>query len=128
MSDLDRLIRRAWPVLREAIRTGRTVTYGELAKRVGRPLTPRAVHKQLLNDLSDRCRAAGLPNLAALVVRKATGTPGGGWSGVRSGGTIDWADALADCLHFPWPDAIDEQLLMQTPISTKRRTRRRVRA
>ena len=86
MTDLDDLIRRAWPVLLEAVRMGRTVTYTELAGRGGPPLNRRHLHRQLLIPLSERCRRAGLPDLAALVVRKDTGMPGGGWHAPEPGG------------------------------------------
>jgi hypothetical protein len=113
MADLADLIRRAWPVFREAARQGRTVTYTELAGRVGPPLTRRQVHRQLLTPLSLRCRRAGLPDLAALVVRRDTGRPGGGWHALEPGGDPDrdWAEALAECLAYPWPAAPDPRLL-----------------
>lgn len=115
MFDLDAAIRRAWPVLREAIRQRRTVTYTELAGRAGPPLNRRQVHRQLLIPLSQRCRRAGLPDLAALVVRKDTGLPGAGWH--RSEfprGTdprADWAETLAEAFAHPWPNALDARLL-----------------
>lgn len=113
MIDLDEAIRRAWPVLWEAIRMGRTVTYTELAGRAGPPLNRRHLHRQLLIPLSERCRQAGLPDLAALVVRKDSGMPGNGWHGPHPSPDPEraWADALADCLSYPWPRAIDPALL-----------------
>jgi hypothetical protein len=113
MFDLDRAIRRAWPVLLEAIRMGRTVTYTELAGRAGPPLQRRQLHRQLLTPLSQRCRDAGLPDLSALVVRKDTGRPGGGWHAPDSLADPDqfWAEALAECLAYPWPARLDPRLL-----------------
>jgi hypothetical protein len=114
MFDLDAAIRRAWPVLREAIRMRRTVTYTELAGRAGPPLTRRQVHRQLLIPLSERCRRAGLPDLAALVVRKDTGMPGAGWhgpTGRSANPEADWADALAACFAHNWPTKLDARLL-----------------
>lgn len=116
MTQLDTLIRRAWPIFREAIRAGRTLTYTELAGRLGRPLNRRHIHRQLLTPLSLRCRQAGLPDLAALVVRKDTGMPGGGWHALEGVSEHDdpdetWAEALARCLVHPWADALDERLL-----------------
>jgi hypothetical protein len=104
MFDLDKAIRDAWPVFREATRQGRTITYTELAGRAGPPLTRRNLHRQLLNALSERCRRAGLPDLSALVVRKDSGFPGGGWWVVEAEcPTAEWAEALAACWAHPWP-------------------------
>jgi hypothetical protein len=116
MVELAELIRRAWPIFREAARMGRTITYSELAARVGPPLTRRQVHRQLLTPLSARCRLLGLPDLAALVVRKDTGLPGAGWFDPHSGSLDpegDWADALAACLAYPWPARPDPRLLVR---------------
>src|SRR5437867_2283385 len=112
MFDLAAAIRRAWPVFLEAVRMGRTLTYTELAGRAGPPLTRRQLHRQLLIPLSARCRAAGLPDLAALVVRKDTGMPGGGWHDPHSAAdpARAWADALAECLAYKWPSRPDPRL------------------
>jgi hypothetical protein len=112
MTPLAELIRRAWPVFLEAVRQGRTVTYTELASRGGPPLNRRHLHRQLLIPLSERCRRAGLPCLAALVVRQDTGRPGGGagWAGPG-----DWADDLAACLAYRWPSRPDPRLLEPDP-------------
>lgn len=113
MQPLAETIRRAWPVLLEASRTGCTVSYSELACRAGPPLHQRNVHRLLLRPLSARCRRAGLPDLSALVVRKDTGVPGGGW--FEPGCSLDplggWADALAACFAHPWPSRPDPRLL-----------------
>lgn len=115
MVDLSDLIRLAWPVFREAILMGRTLTYTELAGRVGPPLNRRMVHRQLLVPLSLRCRRAGLPDLASLVVRKDTGMPGIGWHGPTPSADPDraWADALGECLAYPWPARVDPRLLVE---------------
>lgn len=105
MVSLDELIRRAWPILRSAARAGHTVTYTELADEVGPPLNRRQVHRQLLTPLADCCRGAGLPCLAALVVRKDSRTPGSGYP------EQVWAEDLAACWAFPWPAAPDKKLL-----------------
>ncbi len=116
MIDLDEAIQRAWPVLWEAIRMGRTVTYTELAGRAGPPLHRRHLHRQLLIPLSERCRHAGLPDLAALVVRKDTGMPGIGWHGPYSSADPQgaWANALEECLAYPWTRSVDPALLSKT--------------
>lgn len=113
MTPVDDLIRRAWPLFREAVRMGRTITYTELAGRVGAPLTRRHVHRQFLIPLGLRCREAGLPDLCSLVVRKDTGKPGGGWHGPNPSADPDraWAEALAECLAYPWPAKPDARLL-----------------
>lgn len=115
MVDLSELIRRAWPVFREAIQSGRTLTYTELAGRVGPPLNRRMVHRQLLVPLSLRCRRIGLPDLSSLVVRKDTGTPGIGWHGPSPSAdpARAWAEALSHCLTHPWPSRVDPRLLAE---------------
>lgn len=114
--ELADAIRNAWPVFVEAARMGRTVTYTELAGRAGPPLNRRQVHRQLLVPLSLRCRRAKLPDLSALVVRKDTGKPGGGWFGLdRPGdGQAAWVEALAECFAYRWPLRPDPRLLAET--------------
>lgn len=113
MTDFADVLRRAWPLFREAVHMGRTITYTELAGRVGPPLTRRHVHRQFLIPLGERCREAGLPDLCALVVRKDTGKPGGGWHGPNPSADPDraWAEALAECLAHPWPPRPEPKLL-----------------
>lgn len=115
--ELADVIRKAWPVFVEAAREGRTVSYTELAARAGPPLTRRHVHRQLLTPLSARCRRAGLPDLSALVVRKDTGKPGGGWfDPSRPGeGEAAWVDALAACFTHRWSLRPDPRLLADAP-------------
>jgi len=110
--DYDDCLRRAWPAFLEAIQMGRTLTYTELAGRAGPPLNRRQVHRQLLSPLSARCRAAGLPDLSALVVRKDSGRPGGGWFAGRPTPDAEavWADALAACYRHRWPPGPDPRL------------------
>ena len=116
MLDYSAAIRSAWPVLFEAIRMRRTLSYSELAGRAGPPLTARQIHRQLLTPLSARCRSAGLPDLCALVVRKDTGLPGGGWfdPAMSADPAGHWADALAACFEHPWKARIDPRLLDRT--------------
>jgi hypothetical protein len=112
MPDLDDAIRRAWPVLREAIAQRRTLTYTELAGRAGPPLHRRHLHRQLLIGLAHRCRVAGLPDLAALVVRQDSGMPGAGWHGLSPAADPAgaWAAALETCWSYPWPRALPATL------------------
>jgi hypothetical protein len=105
----SKLMLQAWPVLWEAIRQKRTVTYTELAGRAGRPLHHRHIHRQLLREMSQRCRRMGLPDLASLVVRKDTARPGSGWYDLNPGGlrlpddpAESWVEALQQCLDHPW--------------------------
>jgi hypothetical protein len=114
MIPLDDAIHRAWPILMEAVRMRRTVSYSELASRAGPPLRARSIHRQLLNGLAARCRLAGLPNLAALVVRKDTGTPGIGWhdpTGIDGRDpSTRWAEAVLACYDHRWPRGPDALL------------------
>src|SRR4051794_1408688 len=125
MDPLAESIRKAWPVFLEAIRMGRTITYSELAGRAGPPLHRRHIHRQLLIPPAERCRRAGLPNLAALVVRKDTGKPGTGWHGASPSADGDraWAEALAECLAYRWPSRPDPRLLRPGPVGTRDATR-----
>ena len=115
MIGFDDALARVWPILMEAVRERRTVSYSELADRAGKPLRGRSIHKQLLNGLSARCRAAGLPDLAALVVRKDTGTPGIGWhdpAGIDGRDpSTRWAEAVLACYDHRWPKSPDPRLL-----------------
>jgi hypothetical protein len=120
MIELAESIRRAWPVFREAARMRRTLSYSELAGRAGPPLNGRHIHRQLLKPLSARCRQIGLPDLAALVVRKDTGVPGGGWfDPSRPDDPLGaWAEALAECFAYQWPTRPDPRLLDPPPSDT----------
>lgn len=112
--DLNDAIRRAWPILIESARDGRTISYSELAERAGPPLNRRRIHRQLLAPLSERCRRAGLPDLSALVVRKDTGKPGGGWFDPEHPDAreqAEWLDALTDCFRRRWNLRPDPTLL-----------------
>lgn len=66
---------RAWPVLATVAKSGKTITYGELAKVLGihhRPI------RYVLGVLQDYCLAEGLPPLTILVVNQS-GEPGPGF-------------------------------------------------
>lgn len=70
----DTLIRRA------CVR--RTITYGELAQRVGLPRQRHVLIRQLprlLEDINNYEAAEGWPLLGVLVVRKSDGRPGAGF-------------------------------------------------
>ena len=77
MVDLDRLER----ALTAAARARRPLTYGQLLALFERKVTRRTV-AALCRDLGRVCariEAAGGPDLACLVVRKADGLPGAGY-------------------------------------------------
>jgi hypothetical protein len=118
MTSFPDLLQRSWPIFLEAVRMRRTLSYSELAGRVGRPLTARAVHKQLLNPLSVRCRKWNLPDLPALVVRKGSGIPGSGWFDPNiPGDPLDvWTEAVVRCFDHPWPAQPDPRLLIEIEI------------
>ena len=70
----DALIRRAC--------ARRTITYSELAQRVGLPLNPYILARRLpalLNEISAAEDEEDWPLLGALVVRKTDGRPGAGF-------------------------------------------------
>jgi hypothetical protein len=114
MTPFSDLLNRAWPIFLEAVRMRRTLSYSELAGRVGPPLTARAVHKQLLNPLSIRCKRWDLPDLPALVVQKGSGVPGSGWFDPNlAGDPLDvWAEAVARCFEHRWTTKPDPRLLI----------------
>ena len=114
MTSFADLLKRAWPILHEAIRMRRTLSYTELAGRVGPPLTARAIHRQLLRPLSARCRHSDLPDLPALVVRKSSGMPGGGWFDSNDPGDPAevWRAEVERCFEHPWKRAVDRRLLI----------------
>jgi len=120
MIGYDDALRLAWPILMEAVRMRRTISYSELAGRAGPPLRARSIHRQLLNHLSVRCRAAGLPDLCALVVRKDSGIPGGGWfAGEASDGRdpqARWAGAVLECYDHRWPKSPHPKLVGPGPV------------
>jgi AbrB family looped-hinge helix DNA binding protein len=66
--------RRTLPHLVQAARAGRTITYGELARRCGFHWCVSAPVLGHIRD--DLCLAQGFPLLTAIVVREATGLPG----------------------------------------------------
>ena len=113
MTPFAELMERAWPVFHEAIRMRRTLSYTELAGRIGPPVTARAIHRQLLRPLSVRCQYWDLPDLPALVVRKESGIPGGGWFDPAEPGDpiVLWRAELARCHDYPWKRAVDPRLL-----------------
>ncbi len=116
MTPFADLLERAWPVFLEAIRMRRTLSYSELAGRVGPPLTARAVHRQFLYPLAIRCQRWGLPDLPALVVRKGSGIPGAGWFDPNvPGEPLEvWARAVNLCFEHPWGSKPDPRLLVDS--------------
>ncbi|MBV9785288.1 MAG: hypothetical protein JO264_15870 [Acidisphaera sp.] len=62
-----------WELLVDAAAAGRTVTYAQVAERIGG--APSGVGQQL-RPVESYCRRNNLPLLTALVVRKGSGRPG----------------------------------------------------
>jgi hypothetical protein len=73
--DVVALARRAWPLLRDAARTGTTYTYSELGQRLG-GLHPLHEVPTVLDVIERWCLDHGKPDLTGVVVSKATGVPG----------------------------------------------------
>ena len=64
----------AWPMLVTRAKEGRTITYGELAAKIGthhRPLCCRP-----MGYIWTYCAQVGIPHLNAIVVNKQTKRPG----------------------------------------------------
>ena len=70
-------LRRMRIGLRRAARQGRTVTYGELMRSFG--LSRGRAISSAIGEVDRAERLAGAPGFAAIVVRKDTGHPGGGF-------------------------------------------------
>jgi hypothetical protein len=67
------------------------VTYGELGRAIGmQGVDLRNQMRHVLDEVSERCVAAGEPSLAALVVNATTGEPGAGWRD----GAVPWHSEL----------------------------------
>jgi alkylated DNA nucleotide flippase Atl1 len=67
---------QVWQVLIGAAHHRQTMTYGQLADRVG--LAGAGVLAQFLGVVMSYCAANGLPPLTCLVVNQETGLPGSG--------------------------------------------------
>ncbi len=63
--------------LLEAARNRATVTYGLLMKRYGLSRGRRL--SQVIGEIDEREYCKGAPGFAAIIVRKGTGLPGGGY-------------------------------------------------
>ena len=100
------LLERAWVVLVDTARAGKTISYGELALAVGLPHLQRSIHRRVVAPLcSGVCQPNGYPDIASLVVRKDSGRPGDGWWSEAGGINMEmWRDELARVHAFQWPD------------------------
>ncbi len=67
---------QVWQVLIGAAHQQQTLTYGQLANRIG--LAGAGVLAQFLGVVMKYCAANGLPPLTCLVVNQTTGIPGSG--------------------------------------------------
>jgi hypothetical protein len=69
---------QALPYLVQCAEHRETITYGELARRIGLP-HHRPINLPLYYIRDEICIPRELPLLTAIVVRKDTGLPGGSW-------------------------------------------------
>ena len=74
---LSPVVQRFCAKLLGAAQDGRTMTYGELMREFG--LSRGRRFSAVLGEVDRAERVAGAPGFAALVVRKDTGYPGGGY-------------------------------------------------
>lgn len=86
---------RIWPVLVNAARRRRKLTYGDIGDRVG--VDPRSVGAGLY-PIQEFCRKNELPKLTGLVVLQATGLPSHGF---RTAGQ-SLADIYTDIFEYRW--------------------------
>jgi putative restriction endonuclease len=79
-SSVDQVARahEAWGILVEAAQRKQSMTYGQLASRMG--IHHRAC-APFLGLIQEQCRGRELPPLQSLVVNKQTSVPGGGYHG-----------------------------------------------
>jgi hypothetical protein len=85
--------------LLKAARSGRTVTYGHLMKSYGLSRGRRL--SQTIGEVDRAELESGAPGFAAIIVRKDTGFPGGGYF---------CDDNLPRDLRWPWRWASDPRL------------------
>lgn len=67
---------RAWPELTQCAKEKKTITYGDLAKKLG--LHPRVI-RFVLGPIQDYCLSEHLPPLTILVVSQSNGVPSDGF-------------------------------------------------
>ena len=82
ITDVERsaVLKEMRDVMIEQAKLRQTITYGDLALRLSVYLAPRSfVFSQLLREIGREEDAAGRGSLPAVVVRKSTGIPGGGY-------------------------------------------------
>ena len=70
-TDTD-LISRVRDVLGACAKERKTITFGEIEKRVGQKI---AAWKKVLDPIRADCMTSGLPDLTAIVIYKETGYP-----------------------------------------------------
>jgi putative restriction endonuclease len=88
---------RAWPILTRTAASKTTITYGELSAQLGLPH-----HRPLryaLDKIHEYCLEAGLPPLTIVVVSRASGHPGAGFTAWDLG---DWEDGVHLVYEYPW--------------------------
>lgn len=87
---------RAWPILTEAAKQRRTMTYGELAERMNMG-GPRPV-RRALGPIQNLCIEKNWPALTSIVLSKATGRPGDGF--IPRDGSLQ--ETHEKVFSFPW--------------------------
>lgn len=85
----------AWPVLVEVATSRTTMTYEQLAARIGGSALNT---RQPLDVIGKHCIRNGLPHLTAVIVSKATSKPGEGFLG----DTEDFPKTLAAAHDQDW--------------------------
>jgi hypothetical protein len=118
MANRFELGHRAWPILRSAAARHETLTYGELAARLG--YATAKVSRAALWPIQDYCLEKGLPPLTSIVLNRRTRRPGAGfiaWDG-------DIAEAHQRVFNYEWarepvPFPPGTLLTMQGPARVK---------
>jgi hypothetical protein len=66
------LIPRVRAVLADSARAGKTITFGDIERRVGEKIP---AWNKVLDPIYEDCRAQGHPDLTAIIIYKETGYP-----------------------------------------------------
>lgn len=112
MSDYAEVRAEMVALLREIAAAGDTVSYGVFGGMLREPIHHRnPLLYELLRDICYTERAAGRPNLCALVVRKSDGMPGKGffeYAALHGDAVLDprpyWARQVQACWDYYGPN------------------------
>lgn len=95
-------------VLKQCAADGNTITYGNLAKRVGGVNLPPNITFPALDDIRDKvCLPRELPWLWMLAVNQRSGRPGSGaWrgTGIKLRDEEHWSEILRSVYAYDWSD------------------------